>query len=94
MPLFSYKAVSAAGETQEGEMEGLAQAAIVERLQGMGLIPIRVDETAAKAGGANTGITIAIVVDIEAEGGKAANYNSIASLILLLNTRICPFVTA
>lgn len=55
MPLFSYKAVSATGETQEGEMEGLAQAAVVERLQGMGLIPIRVDETAAKAGGANTG---------------------------------------
>ena len=55
MPLFSYKAVSATGETQEGEMEGLAQAAIVERLQAMGLIPIRVDETAAKAGGANTG---------------------------------------
>lgn len=55
MPLFSYKAVSATGETQEGEMEGLAQAVVVERLQGMGLIPIRVDETAAKAGGANTG---------------------------------------
>ena len=55
MPLFRYKAVSAAGETQEGEMEGLAQAAVVERLQAMGLIPIRVDETTAKAGGANTG---------------------------------------
>jgi general secretion pathway protein F len=55
LPLFSYKAVSAAGETQEGEMEGLARAAVVERLQAMGLIPIRVDETTAKAGGANTG---------------------------------------
>lgn len=55
MPLFSYKAVSATGETQEGEMEGLARAAVVERLQAMGLIPIRVDETTAKAGGANTG---------------------------------------
>jgi general secretion pathway protein F len=55
LPLFSYKAVSATGETQEGEMEGLARAAVVERLQAMGLIPIRVDETAAKAGGANTG---------------------------------------
>lgn len=43
MALFSYKAVSPEGETQDGEMEGLTQAAIVERLQGMGLIPIRVE---------------------------------------------------
>ena len=46
MALFSYKAVTPDGETQDGEMEGLSQAAIVERLQGMGLIPIRVEESA------------------------------------------------
>ncbi len=55
MPLFRYKAVSAAGETQEGEMEGLAQAAVVERLQALGLIPIRVEEAAAGAAGAHSG---------------------------------------
>ncbi|MEO7952817.1 MAG: type II secretion system F family protein [Polaromonas sp.] len=54
MPLFRYKAVSAAGETQEGEMEGLAQTAVVERLQALGLIPIRIEETSARAGSANS----------------------------------------
>lgn len=49
MPLYRYKAVTPSGETQEGDMEGSAQAAVVERLQGMGLIPIRVVEGAAKA---------------------------------------------
>lgn len=47
MSLFSYKAVTPDGDTQEGNMDGLSQAAIVERLQGMGLIPIRVEETVA-----------------------------------------------
>ena len=49
MSLFSYKAVTPEGETQEGSMDGLSQAAIVERLQGMGLIPIRVEEAAASS---------------------------------------------
>lgn len=49
MPLFSYKAVTPEGEAQEGNMEGLSQAAVVERLQSMGLIPIRVEESAASA---------------------------------------------
>ena len=50
MPLFRYKTVTPAGETQEGDMDGLSQAAVVERLQGMGLIPVRVEEIAASAG--------------------------------------------
>ena len=49
MPLFRYKVVTPAGETQEGDMDGLSQAAVVERLQGMGLIPIRVEETASSS---------------------------------------------
>jgi len=49
LSLFSYKAVTPEGETQEGSMDGLSQAAIVERLQGMGLIPIRVEEAAASS---------------------------------------------
>ncbi len=44
MPAFHYKAVSAEGEALEGEMEARAQDAVVERLQGMGYIPIRVEE--------------------------------------------------
>ncbi|MES2949195.1 MAG: type II secretion system F family protein [Pseudomonadota bacterium] len=56
MALFRFKVVTPDGETQEGDMEGLSQAAVVERLQSMGLIPIRVEE--AIAGGvaqANSG---------------------------------------
>ena len=49
MPLYRYKAVAPTGEAQEGEMEGLGQSAVVERLQEMGLIPIRVEEAAASA---------------------------------------------
>lgn len=50
MPLYRYKAVTPAGEAQEGDMEGLAQSAVAERLQAMGLIPIRVEESVAQAG--------------------------------------------
>lgn len=49
MPAFHYKAVSADGEALEGEMEARAQGAVVERLQGMGYIPIRVEEAQEEA---------------------------------------------
>lgn len=45
MPLFQYKAVSPAGEVQEGVLDGPNQAAVIERLQSTGLIPIRAVET-------------------------------------------------
>lgn len=40
MPHFQYKAVTADGETIEGEMEAANQAAVVERLQAAGHLPI------------------------------------------------------
>ena len=52
MPLFQYKAVTATGEVQEGVLESASQPAAIERLQGMGLIPIRAAE--ANAGAAAT----------------------------------------
>lgn len=55
MPLYRYKAVAPTGEAQEGEMEGLGQSAVVERLQGMGLIPVRVEEATASAGAGSAG---------------------------------------
>jgi len=55
LPLYRYKAVAPTGESQEGEMEGLGQSAVVERLQGMGLIPIRVEEATASTGGGSAG---------------------------------------
>ncbi len=54
MPLYRYKAVAPTGEAQEGEMEGAGQSAVVERLQGMGLIPIRVEENASGREGPGT----------------------------------------
>jgi general secretion pathway protein F len=47
MPFFRYKAVSGAGEVQEGVLEAASSAAAVARVQAMGLIPIRADEAAA-----------------------------------------------
>ena len=57
MPLFRYKAVSLAGVTQEGEMEGSAQTVVVERLQALSLIPISVEEKSAKAGNSHSGLS-------------------------------------
>jgi len=45
LPLYRYKAVTPAGETQEGDMDGTSQSIVAERLQSLGLIPIRVEET-------------------------------------------------
>jgi general secretion pathway protein F len=50
VPLFQYKAVSAAGEVNEGVMDAASQGAVIERLQGMNLIPIRAAELAGNSG--------------------------------------------
>ena len=51
MPFFRYKAVTPAGEVQEGVLEASTSKAAVARLQEMGFIPIRAEEAAtAKAG--------------------------------------------
>ncbi len=51
MPFFQYKAVTAAGEVQEGVLEASSTQGAVARLQQMGLIPIRAQEAgAAKVG--------------------------------------------
>lgn len=43
MPLYRYKAVATSGETQEGDLECGSSEKAVQRLQDMGLIPIRVE---------------------------------------------------
>lgn len=54
MALFQYKAAGAGGEVETGEMEARDEAAVVERLQASGFIPIRVEaaeaQTAPKRG--------------------------------------------
>ena len=47
MPFFQYKAVSPAGEVQEGVLEASNTSAAVSRLQSMGLIPIRAQEASS-----------------------------------------------
>jgi general secretion pathway protein F len=50
VPFFQYKAVTPAGEVQEGVLEAVSPKAAVARLQEMGFIPIRAEE----AGGAKS----------------------------------------
>ncbi len=41
MAIFHYKAATPEGEVVEGEMDASSQAAVIERLQGLGYVPIR-----------------------------------------------------
>jgi general secretion pathway protein F len=47
VPLFRYRAVTAAGEVVEGEMEAASQQVVVERLRQHGHLPLRADQTVA-----------------------------------------------
>jgi general secretion pathway protein F len=52
---FRYKAVSATGETLEGDMEAADQGAVVRRLQSAGHLPVSVDAAAAAGSGSLLG---------------------------------------
>lgn len=49
MALFQYKAAAASGDVETGEMDARNEAAVVERLQASGFIPIRVEPAEAPA---------------------------------------------
>ena len=49
MPFYHYRAVNSAGEVVDGRMEADSQAAVVERLQAQGHLPLRADEISARA---------------------------------------------
>ena len=49
MPYFRYKAVNAAGEIIEGEMEGLDRLFVISRLQDDGCMPVRADAIGGKS---------------------------------------------
>jgi general secretion pathway protein F len=55
MPFFQYKAVTPAGEVQEGVLEASSTPAAVARLQEMGFIPIRAEEAGAAKAAAPSG---------------------------------------
>ena len=48
MPLFTYKAVTPAGEVQEGELEAADEQAVIRKLQGDGLIPVKMRSVSGK----------------------------------------------
>jgi general secretion pathway protein F len=51
MPFYQYKAVTPAGEVQEGVLEAASHPGAVARLQEMGFIPIRAEEAGAARSG-------------------------------------------
>ncbi len=59
MPMFQYKAVSSAGEMQEGVMEGATHAGVIAHLQSTGLIPIRATEVSLAGAGTGSVVTTA-----------------------------------
>ena len=49
MPTFAYKARNTGSELVEGVLEGASSGAVVDVLRGLGLTPVEVKETQAKA---------------------------------------------
>ncbi len=52
MPLYSYRAVSAAGDVATGEIEAANESEIVDRLRDQGLLPMQIAQSAGVASGA------------------------------------------
>lgn len=73
MPLFQYKAVSPAGEMQEGVLDAVSQDGVIAHLKTLGLIPIRAAEVSAQGavqGASGTPTT---------SNGKAATWSLFSS---------------
>ena len=49
MPIFAYKARNTGSELVEGVLEGASSGAVVDVLRGLGLTPVEIKETRAKA---------------------------------------------
>lgn len=52
MPLYSYRAVSAAGDVSTGELEAANESEIVDRLRDQGLLPMQIAQSLGAAAGA------------------------------------------
>ncbi len=55
MPRFTYKAVTPAGEVQEGELEAADEQTVIRKLQGDGLIPVKTRSVSGKGLGLELG---------------------------------------
>ncbi len=80
MPLYRYKAVATSGEAQEGELECSSTEKAVQRLQDMGLIPIRVDVSTKSATAVGT------VLGVRGLGGARVTQDDVAVLTQELAT--------
>jgi general secretion pathway protein F len=49
MPLYSYRAVSAAGDVSSGELEAANESEIVDRLRDQGLLPMQIAQSLGRA---------------------------------------------
>ncbi|MFM7459370.1 MAG: type II secretion system F family protein [Burkholderiales bacterium] len=73
MPLFQYKAVSPAGEIQEGVLDAASQDGVITHLKTLGLIPIRAAEVSAQ------GVVQAVSGAATTSNGKAATWSLFSS---------------
>jgi len=78
MPRFTYKAVTPAGEVQEGELEAADEQSVIRKLQGDGLIPVKTQSASGKGLGLELGFGTA--------RGKRVNQQQIALLTQELAT--------
>jgi type II secretion system protein F len=58
MPIFSYKASDASGTIVKGTLEATEEREVVEKLQGMNYIPIRIESGTSAPGGFNFNLSI------------------------------------
>ncbi len=58
MPIFSYKASDASGTIVRGTLEAAEEREVVEKLQGMNYIPIRIESGKSAPGGFNVNLSI------------------------------------
>jgi general secretion pathway protein F len=77
MPLFQYKAVSPAGEMQEGVLDAVSQDGVIAHLKTLGLIPIRAAEVSAQ--GAVQGAVQGASGTPTTSNGKAATWSLFSS---------------
>ncbi len=88
MPLFQYKAVSNAGEVQEGVLDAASQAGVIEHLKTLGLIPIRAAALVDGTGVATSALSASANSGVQAKKkGGLFGARSVAQTELALTTR-------
>jgi general secretion pathway protein F len=84
MPLFQYKAVTLAGETQEGVLDAPTYAGVMAHIKSLGLIPIRANEVGPN--GANVGQDVSAKKAASLFASKAISHADLAVITRELAT--------